>query len=55
MKTLKELEKEIFKTESELAMSDSNDGWWNKYMKEKLEKLKKLIYDDYSRILDKKN
>lgn len=39
----KDIKKEIFKTKVELSMSNANDGWWNKFMEEKLKKLKKLL------------
>lgn len=55
MKSRKEIEQEIKKTETEITMSDMNDGWWNKYMEEKLEKLKKLLEDDNSGILNKED
>jgi len=55
MKTRKEIEKEIEKTKSEIAMSNMNDGWWNNYMVEKLEKLNKLLEDDNNRVFDKKD
>jgi len=46
---------EIFKTEMELSMSNMNDGWWNNYMKKKLDNLKKLLENDNNRIFNKKN
>ena len=46
MKSRKEIEQEIEKTKTELTMSGMNDGWWNEYMLEKLEKLKKLLEED---------
>jgi hypothetical protein len=55
MKTRKEIEQEIKKTETEITMSDMNDGWWNKYMEEKLKKLKKLLEDDNSRVFDEED
>lgn len=51
----KDIEKEIQKTESEIAMHNSNDGWWNKYMVDKLERLKNLLNNDNNRDIDKKN
>jgi len=38
-----DIHKEIRKTEIEIVMSGYNDGWWTRYMIEKLEKLKKLL------------
>jgi len=50
-----ELKKEIFKTEMELSVSQINDGWWNEFMKKKLQKLKEKLEDDNSWVLDKKD
>lgn len=52
MKDRKDLEKEIEKVKTEIAMSDMNDGWWNKYMLDKLKKLEKQIKDGDSRVFD---
>jgi hypothetical protein len=46
MKSKKEIECEIEKVKSEIAMSNMNDGWWNGYMTEKLDKLKKLLEEN---------
>lgn len=52
------IKSEIKKTKTELIMSYSNDGWWNKFMEQKLkeleEKLKK-IDNDNDRILNKED
>lgn len=55
MNDRKDLEKEIEKVKAEIAMSDMNDGWWNKYMLSKLEKLEKQLKDGDSRIFDEEN
>lgn len=55
MKSRKEIEDEIKKTETELTMSDMNDGWWNKYMMDKLEKLKKQLRDGDSRVFNQED
>jgi hypothetical protein len=48
-----DIHKEIRKTEVEIVMSGYNDGWWTRYMIEKLEKLKKLLNNnDNNNILD---
>ena len=43
---IKKIKLEIDKTKRELIMSNRNDGWWIRFMKEKLleleDKLKKL-------------
>lgn len=51
----KQIESEIEKTKTEITMSNMNDGWWNKFMEEKLEKLKKLLEDDNNRVFDKED
>lgn len=35
MTTKEEILNELRKVETELIMSEYNDGWWNQYMKEK--------------------
>lgn len=51
----KDIEREIQKTKSEIAMKNSNDGWWNEYMLNKLDKLEKSLNNDNDRIFDKKH
>jgi hypothetical protein len=51
----KQIEKEIIKTKSEIAMQNANDGWWHNYMVDKLERLKKILKNDNNRDIDKKN
>lgn len=41
----KKIENEIKITETELIMKSCNDGWWNKFMEEKLLELKKKLED----------
>ena len=43
MKTKQDLEKELHKVNQELAMKNSNDGWWNLYMEERKKLLEKLL------------
>ena len=52
MKSRKEIKKEIEKVKTEITMSKMNDGWWNKYMMDKLEKLEKQLKDGDSRVFD---
>lgn len=40
------IDKEIFKTEVEIAMAHANDGWWNLYMVQKLKRLKEMLKRD---------
>ena len=47
-----DIHKEIQKTEIEIVMSGYNDGWWTRYMIEKLEKLKKLLNNDNDNLLN---
>lgn len=37
------IDKEIFKTKTEIAMAHANDGWWNQYMIQKLKRLKEML------------
>lgn len=49
------IEREIILTETELIMGSCNDGWWNKFMEEKLLELKKKleeIKNDNNNLLD---
>lgn len=51
----KKIENEIKITETELIMKSCNDGWWNKFMEEKLLELKKKLEDlknDNDNLLD---
>jgi hypothetical protein len=43
MKTKEKILNELSKVETELIMSDYNDGWWNQYMKERKIILEKLL------------
>jgi len=58
MTEIEKIKEEINRTRVELIMSGCSDGWWNKYMEEKLitleDKLKELNNDN-NRILDKKD
>ena len=52
---IKRIEKEILTTETELIMRSRNDGWWNKFMEEKLSELKKKLEElrnDNNNLLD---
>jgi hypothetical protein len=52
---IKRIEKEISTTETELIMRSCNDGWWNKFMEEKLSELKKKLEElrnDNNNLLD---
>jgi hypothetical protein len=49
MNTIEKLKKELSKVDAEIAMKNSNDGWWNLYMEERKKTLEKLIEE-----LDKK-
>jgi len=56
MNIKEEILKELYKVNSQIIMSDYNDGWWNQYMKERklvLEKmLKELESNDNDSILN---
>lgn len=43
MNNREKLEKELSQVKQQLAMKDSNDGWWNLYMEERKTILEKLI------------
>lgn len=46
MKSLEEkIKEEINKTTMELTMGHTNDGWWNNFMKKKLEELKQKLQE----------
>jgi len=42
MNTKEEILKELYKVNTEIIMSDYNDGWWNQYMKEDESKYSQL-------------
>ena len=43
MSEKEKLEKELSSVNQQLAMRESNDGWWNLYMEERKKTLEKLI------------